>query len=92
MALFVFPTSSLPVFHEYVAEGAVEDCVEEVCNAEVEDEDVGDCSHLVVAWTQYHSCCLIMVFFLALAILYDGHRRQGRNCDLIAGALWPKCD
>ena len=46
------PGIVLPVLHEYITEGAVEDCIEEVCNAEVEDEDVGDCSHLVVPCAQ----------------------------------------
>ena len=47
----LIPGPGIPVFHEYITEGAVEDCIEEVCNAEVEDEDVGDCSHPVVPCT-----------------------------------------
>ena len=35
----------LPVLHEDVAEGAVEDGVDEVGQAQVEDQQVGDCSH-----------------------------------------------
>ena len=37
------------VLHEDVAEGAVEDCVDEVCHTEVEDEQVCNGSHPLVA-------------------------------------------
>ena len=40
-----------PVLHEDVAEGAVEHCVDQVGQAEVEDQQVGHCPHLVMA------CC-----------------------------------
>ena len=33
------------MLHEDVAEGAVEDCINEVCQAEVEDEQVCHSSH-----------------------------------------------
>ena len=33
------------VFHEDKVEGTVEECVDEICEAEVEDEQIGDCSH-----------------------------------------------
>ena len=36
------------VFHEDEVEGAVEDCVDEVCQTQIEDEDVCDSSHLLV--------------------------------------------
>ena len=39
----------LPVLHEDVAEGAVEDGVDEVGQAQVEDQQVGDRSHPQVA-------------------------------------------
>ena len=52
--LFYTNLASL-VFHEDVVKYAVEDCIEEVCCAEVEDEDVGDCSHLVVAWQDFNN-------------------------------------
>ena len=35
--------------HEDVAEGAVEDSVEEVSDAHIEDENICNCSHLVIA-------------------------------------------
>ena len=38
-----------PVLHEDVAEGAVEHCVDQVGQAQVEDEQVGDRPHLVMA-------------------------------------------
>ena len=37
------------VLHEDVAEGAVEDCIDEVCHTEVEDEQVCHCPHPLVA-------------------------------------------
>ena len=39
-----------PVLHEDVAEGAVEDGVDQVREAEVEDQQVRHRPHLVVAW------------------------------------------
>ena len=39
-----------PVLHEDVAEGAVEHGVDQVGEAEVEDQQVGHRPHLVVAW------------------------------------------
>ena len=39
-----------PVLHEDVAEGAVEDGVDQVGEAEVEDQQVRHRPHLVVAW------------------------------------------
>ena len=38
-----------PVLHEDVAEGAVEHCVDQVGQAQVEDQQVGHCPHLVMA-------------------------------------------
>ena len=43
----------LLVLHEDVAEGAVEHGVDQVGQAQVEDEQVGHCPHLVVA-CHYH--------------------------------------
>ena len=41
-------TFNLLIFHENEIEGAVECCVNQVCQTEIEDEDVGDTSHLPV--------------------------------------------
>ena len=51
----VYKNFALLVFHEDIVKYAVEDCIEEVCCAEVEDEDVGDCSHLVVACQHFNN-------------------------------------
>ena len=39
---------NLLIFHENKIEGAVKCCVNQVCQTEIEDEDVGDTSHLLV--------------------------------------------
>ena len=38
------------VFHEDKVEGTVEECVDEIREAEVEDEQIGDCSHPPMIW------------------------------------------
>ena len=50
IAQFFFSSSSSPVLHEDVAEGAVEHGVDQVGEAEVEDQQVRHRPHLVVAW------------------------------------------
>ena len=49
IAHFFFSSLS-PILHEDVAEGAVEDGVDQVGEAEVEDQQVRHRPHLVVAW------------------------------------------
>ena len=39
---------NLLIFHKDKVEGAVEDCVDEVCQTQIEDEDVCDSPHLLV--------------------------------------------
>ena len=39
---------NLLIFHKDKVEGAVEDCVDEVCQTQIEDEDVCDSSHLLI--------------------------------------------
>ena len=41
-------TFNLLIFHKNKVEGAVECCVNQVCQTEIEDEDVRDTSHLFV--------------------------------------------
>ena len=40
----------LLILHEHKVEGTVEECVDEVCEAEVKDEQVSDGSHPPVIW------------------------------------------
>ena len=46
-----FPQDSL-VLHVNVAEGAIEDSIDEVCEGEVEDQHIGDGSHPLMAWKE----------------------------------------
>ena len=41
---------NLLVFHVDKVKCAVKDCIEKIREAETEDEDVGDASHLGVSW------------------------------------------
>ena len=41
----------LLILHEHKVEGTVEECVDEVCEAEVEDEQVSDGPHPPVIWS-----------------------------------------
>ena len=68
----------LLIFHEYKVEDAVEEGVDEICETEVEDEEIGDSSHPLVPWQ--HNLILFVTRLRILTNNNPEHRTVTKHC------------